>query len=418
MKSNYQMGSIGDIADLNPEQSNKEWQGREIHYIDISSVGVGIIQSNPEIMLYEEAPSRARRVIEAGDILISTVRPNRRSIVRLESVSENTLASTGFAVIRPKISSDSHFIFSICMDNSFTKKLSKVMNGAAYPSVSVQDILDIKIPIPNSKIRSRIATIAGNMDSYIALLRQRTVLIEERISRLYQSWFVEFEPVKRKLMQERPTNLDAKTAELFPSSLENSIMGKIPSGWKLTTVGEIANEKKENIDVNEMTPEMRYIGLEHMPRKSISITDWGRAGELASNKRKFSTRDVLFGKLRPNLHKVGFSPIDGVCSTDIIVMNSIEMNNRNLLLSIVSSEKFVRKMTSLSTGTRMPRVKGSDIEEYKIVLPEESIRNCFQRVTEPYIEMIQSNIIELRNIGELRTSLLHRLLIGKLKMTH
>ena len=66
----------------------------------------------------------------------------------------------------------------------------------------------------------------------------------------------------------------------------------------------------------------------------------------------------------------------------------------------------------------MPRVKWSDIEEYKIVLPEKSIRNCFQRVTEPYIEMIQSNIIGLRNIGGLRTSLLHRLLIGKLKMTH
>ena len=142
MKSSFQIGSLGDIADLNPEQSNKDWAGREISYIDISSVGVGVLKSKPEIMLYEDAPSRARRIVRSGDILISTVRPNRKSIVRLESVPAGTLASTGFAVIRPKLPSDSHFIFSLCIDKRFTKKLSMIMNGAAYPSISGQDILD------------------------------------------------------------------------------------------------------------------------------------------------------------------------------------------------------------------------------------------------------------------------------------
>jgi type I restriction enzyme, S subunit len=417
MNTRYPTGSLGDIADINPQQSSKKWRGRSIHYIDISSVGTGKFLSEPEKMLYDEAPSRARRVVKEGDILISTVRPNRKSIIRLESVSENTLVSTGFAVIRPKIPSDSHYIFSVCMSEDFTKKLSKLMNGAAYPSVSVEDILDVEIPIPELNIRRRIAKIAENMDYYISLLRQRATLIEGRISGIYQSLFVRFEPVKCNLIGEKSMYVGEKNAELFPSSFVDSEIGEIPTGWQVTKIGEIASERKENIDVNEMKPEMVYIGLEHMPRKSMSITDWGCAVELASGKRKFSTGEILFGKLRPNLHKVGFCPINGICSTDIIVINSIDENDRNLLLCIVSSGKFVKEMTSLSSGTRMPRVKWDDIKDYKIAIPDKQLRAYFQQKTDSYVELLQSNIFELMHIEEMRKTILHRLLIGKLTLS-
>ena len=79
--NNSVWGSISDIAEINPESTNSSWKGREILYIDISSVGFGTFKSEPEPMLFNEAPSRARRIVRHGDVLISTVRPNRRSMV-------------------------------------------------------------------------------------------------------------------------------------------------------------------------------------------------------------------------------------------------------------------------------------------------------------------------------------------------
>ncbi|MCP4398742.1 MAG: hypothetical protein GY801_15770 [bacterium] len=71
---------------------------------------------------------------------------------------------------------------------------------------------------------------------------------------------------------------------------------------------------------DELLPNSYYIGLEHMPRKSIALTNWGNAEEVESNKFIFKEGECLFGKLRPYFHKVGVAPIDGICLTDILVI--------------------------------------------------------------------------------------------------
>ena len=74
-----------------------------------------------------------------------------------------------------------------------------------------------------------------------------------------------------------------------------------------------------------------------MPRQRISLEDWGGSEDVSSNKYEFKRNDILFGKLRPYFHKVGIAPVDGVCSTDILVINPKENSYLGFLLMQYSS---------------------------------------------------------------------------------
>lgn len=74
----------------------------EIAYVDIGAVGHGRFVALPEVMAFGEAPSRARRIVHDGDILVSTVRTYLRAVVRIDVAEESLIASTGFAVITPE----------------------------------------------------------------------------------------------------------------------------------------------------------------------------------------------------------------------------------------------------------------------------------------------------------------------------
>src|SRR5690606_9263815 len=91
---------LGDVVNVNSESIRPKDAPTEIRYVDISSVSPGSIDA-VRLMRFEDAPSRARRVLRHGDTIWSTVRPNRRSFALVLKPAQNTVASTGFAVLRP-----------------------------------------------------------------------------------------------------------------------------------------------------------------------------------------------------------------------------------------------------------------------------------------------------------------------------
>ncbi|MFQ5752312.1 MAG: restriction endonuclease subunit S, partial [bacterium] len=167
----------------------------------------------------------------------------------------------------------------------------------------------------------------------------------------------------------------------------------------------------QNIQVG--TP---YIGLEHMPRKSIALDKRGEVRDVGSNKFKFRQGNILFGKLRPYFHKVGVAVEDGICSTDILVISPKESNWFSFVLSHVSSEDFVCFTDTCSTGTKMPSTKWNDMSLYDLVVPDGIISEAFNQIVTPNIQRIRSNILENRTLSNLRESLLPKLLSGELRI--
>jgi len=153
-----------------------------------------------------------------------------------------------------------------------------------------------------------------------------------------------------------------------------------------------------------------------MPRRSIALSEWGIADNVVSNKFLFKKGEILFGKLRPYFHKVGVVAMDGVCSTDILVINSKNIALYGLVLSRLSSDDFVNYTEGTSSGTKMPRTNWTDIARYRIMIPPETIARKFTDSILPMIHTIQFNIHQSHNLATIRDALLPKLLSGEIRV--
>lgn len=141
---------LEDVADVNPESVKPKSAPEQIHYIDIKSVSTGNIDE-VRTLSFSEAPSRARRIVRDQDIIWATVRPNRKQFSYICKPIENTIASTGFAVLRAKNIPASYLYFFTTTD-SFTSYLVNHASGAAYPAVNTSDFNNADILLPSSDI--------------------------------------------------------------------------------------------------------------------------------------------------------------------------------------------------------------------------------------------------------------------------
>ena len=153
--------------------------------------------------------------------------------------------------------------------------------------------------------------------------------------------------------------------------------------------------------------------LNTCPSVCIALTQWGNADGLASGKLKFEQGDLLFGKLRPYFHKVGVAPLDGVCSTDIVVVQPKSNLWFGFVLGHTSSAEFVDYTDATSTGTRMPRTNWADMARYKVTIPSIELSKAFTGLVEPCVNRIVSAIHDSHSLAAQRDALLPGLLSGE-----
>lgn len=172
---------------------------------------------------------------------------------------------------------------------------------------------------------------------------------------------------------------------------------------------------KKPARTSDLTGAENYIGLEHMPRSSLFLGSWGTAEDLGSNKSWFQTGDILFGKLRPYFKKVGFAPVDGVCSTDILVLRAKNAADSALVAAVAGSDELIDAVSAAATGTRMPRASWSDLAGWKLPILTADERQHLAYKTAPLIARLIALTHESLRLASLRDALLPELLSGRLR---
>lgn len=167
----------------------------EIEYVDISSVSLVNGIEKKEAMPFEKAPSRARRKVKDGDIIVSTVRTYLKAIAPISEPPENMVVSTGFAVIRPKENLLSGFAGYLLQSNGFVGDVVANSVGVSYPAINASDLVRIPAvepPLEEQKTISRFLDFkTAQIDSLIAkkkallnkLAEKRTALISHAVTK-------------------------------------------------------------------------------------------------------------------------------------------------------------------------------------------------------------------------------------------
>jgi len=140
---------ISDIADLVTENRDPTKDpDKTFQYISISSVDVDTGEIKfPEIVYGQDAPSRARKVVRTGDVIVSTTRPTRGSVAVVLKEMDDEICSTGFCVLRPKKGFDSHVIQFLLRLDSTREQFRKWSAGLSYPAMLPEDVMKTKVPI-------------------------------------------------------------------------------------------------------------------------------------------------------------------------------------------------------------------------------------------------------------------------------
>ena len=282
--------------------------------------------------------------------------------------------------------------------------------------VTKRDLQEIEAAYPSKSEQLSIVSILGSLDDKIELNHQMNETLEQTARALFKSWFVDFDPVRAKA-EGRDTGLPKEIADLFPDSFVDSELKEIPKGWGVGKLSDITKNLRRGVQPEQIDPSTPYIGLEHMPRHCIALSDWDHASELGSNKLEFKRGEILFGKLRPYFHKVGVAPVDGVCSTDILVIAPTDKEWFGFALGHLSSEDLVNYTSAGSTGTKMPRTGWGEMARYPIVLPPTSIASIFTSFVDPSMEKIIANIHESKTLSEIRDLLLPKILSGEIHVS-
>ena len=366
----------------------------------------------------DKLPARARRKARPGDIVYSTVRPNQRHFGMLKEVPENFLASTGFAVVRGRDGiADTGFVYRYLAQDRIVEHLQTLAehSTSAYPSIRPADIEGLRLHLPPLDEQRAIARVLGALDDRIELNRRMGETLEAMAQALFKSWFVDFDPVRAR-MEGRDPGLPPPLAALFPNRLVPSELGEIPEGWTTGRLGEIASAPRRGANPAALPPKTPYIGLEHMPRRSVALTDWGRVGDVTSNKSAFEKGDILFGKLRPYFHKVGIAPVAGVCSTDIVVVVPNAAEWGAFALACMSSDAFVAYTDRASTGTKMPRTSWTAMARYPLRLPPEPLARAFENAIKPLLSRIAANTRQSRALAAQRDALSPKLVSGTIRL--
>lgn len=273
------------------------------------------------------------------------------------------------------------------------------VTGSAQPKLSQANLKRMELLLPPIGEQRRIASILGAYDDLIKVNRRRITLVEEMARRLFDEWFVHF----------HFPGHEGRTMVETPSGL-------CPEGWRHTELRELCDEVRDSVlpsDIDENTP---YVGLEHIPRRSTTLDDSGRADEVTSTKLCFQKGDILFGKIRPYFHKVVFAPFEGVSSSDAIVIRSRSSEWNGLVLSIVSSDGFVAHSVTTSNGTKMPRANWNVLARFSVAIPPERLLKRYNDMVIGWAEFAASLNGACNRLSKSRDLILPRLISGELSV--
>ena len=294
---------------------------------------------------------------------------------------------------------DSWFLYYWLVSPQGKAELQKCTIGSSQSAFTIVLLKGMEIESPPLPVQRRIAGVLSAYDELIENNQRRIQILETMARALYREWFVEFR---------------FPGHERFPRVA--SPLGDIPQGWEVKKVGDIAENIRRNVPKGALDVPRPYVGLEHIPRRSLALDAWEMTTELGSNKLEFRKGEVIFGKIRPYFHKVSVSPFDGVCSADTIVIRARRPEDYAFMVACVSSDAFVAHASATANGSKMPRANWDVLENYEVVIPQGEVIRHFSALLVGILAQEQTLMFQIQNLRRTRDLLLPRLLSGQVAL--
>ena len=280
-------------------------------------------------------------------------------------------------------------------------KLGEIDDGSPIPSTTRSAVYVRDFDVPPLAEQKAIAAVLGALDDKIELNRRMNATLEAMARALFQSWFVDFDPVRAKLDGRPPAALDPATAALFPASFQESSLGPIPHGWRAAHLEEIASVgsgKRPEGRCDVLTPE-------------CNIPLYGGGGRMGYVPSALFDKPILFTGRVGTLGLI-FRTAEPSWPSDNTLIVEAQAGHFDFTYFVLKGFDLV----TLNRGSTQPLLTQTDLKRQTFVLPTKDVVKAFADFSEPIFRQIVSNDRESRTLATLRDTLLPKLLSGELSV--
>jgi type I restriction enzyme S subunit len=349
---------LKDIVQVNTGTKNpSKTPDAPFQYVDVAAVdNIKKTITGARELMGSEAPSRARKVICADDILVSTVRPNLNAVAKVPTELDGQIASTGFCILRATKALPEYLFFFV-RSEAFVQKISNIVAGAMYPAVTDKQVLDQIIPLPPLDEQRRIVNTLSHAESIVRLRREAQKKSADIIPALF--------------------------LEMFGDPATN------PKGWPVLSIGEViasadygsstkASENGSGLPIIRMG-NVDYAGrlkLENLKYVELSQKDNKRFGLLEG--------DILFNRTNSKdlVGKTGLwdGSFDAVAASYFIRLRvARDIINPLFFWAFMNSGHMKRVLFDTSRGAiGQANINSRELRSFRIIVPPVQTQNMYE----------------------------------------
>ena len=384
--------TVKNVVNINKSTLSSKDNWSTLKYLDTGNITENQIDTLQIFQKGEKLPSRAKRKVEKGTIIYSTVRPNQKHFGYFDTYSNDLVVSTGFAtldVIDSRV--NSKYLYYLLIQNSVISQLQSIGENStsSYPSIRPEDIGNLSFMFPDIDIQNKIADILTSIDKKIQINNQINQELEAMAKTLYDYWFVQFDFPDQ---NGKPYKSSGGKMVYNPE-----LKREIPEGWGVEKLSHFLTIKNGKDHKHLQDGKFAVYGSGGIMR---TVTDYLYSGESILFPRKGTLNNVMYVNEK-------FWTVD--------TMFYSEVNKNNSALYVFYSVKDI-DFNKLNTGTGVPSMTSSVLYDLNIIVPEENILEKFNTIVKRNYETIKLNNNQNQKLIQLRDWLLPMLMNGQVKV--
>ncbi|WP_269859804.1 restriction endonuclease subunit S [Streptococcus thermophilus] len=357
----WEKRKLKDIAQFNPKTVLPD----EFEYVDLESV-VGTEMISHRTVSKEQAPSRAQRLAQKGDVFYQTVRPYQMNNYLYDLPYDNYVFSTGYAQMRPNI--DSYFLLNSVQNKQFVQHVLERSTGTSYPAINSSDLSNIKIyvPVHKEEEQQKIGAFFKHLDDTIALHQRKLDLLKEQKKGFLQKMF--------------PKN-GAKVPELRFAGFADD--------WEERKLGDLLNknsEKNKNLSVINVESVSNKTGF---TKQTDQFKDYSVASVDLSNYYVIREKQFAYNPSRINVGSIAYKDLGdeiSVVSPLYVSFSTKKVLNDGFLWNWFKTASFDAQRQRLSEGGVRDTLSFNQLSEMNIMFPtypeQEKIGSFFKQLDE------------------------------------
>ena len=423
INSDWKLLKVKDFAEVigggTPSTKNIEYWGKDIPWIspkDLSNYSSKYISKGQKSITKIGLLNSSAKLLPSNSLLFSSRAPIGYLAINICPVATNQ----GFKSLIPKKGFDIEYLYYLFKKN--IEYIKSHSTGSTFQEVSGSFVKELEFSVPNYEEQLQISRVLSTLDKKIEINQNMNKKLEEIAKTLFKSWFIDFDPVRAK-SETRPTGLSKEISDLFPNFFENSELGQIPKGWKVSVLSDFGNiicgKTPSTKDPENFNGSYPFITIPDM-RKNLLVNKTVRTlSEIGANSLK--------GKLLP----AGSVCVSCIATPGLVCVTTLDSFTNQQINSIVPNFSKHREYLTFSMrtyrnliasagsgGSVFANMNTSSFKRLPILVPDNKIICIFSDIISPILKKIEFLFNETSVLSELRDKLLPKLISGKLRITN